>query len=871
MRRDSSGSRLARTLMSVVCLVAGCRPVDAPEQPAAPRSAEASRPGVAGVRSAWARVGPREWPQQVKYEAVNGLALFEGDIVLGTVEDVERESESVRAQAEGRVSAQSIQVTGSSKRWPGGEVPYVHVYGSLDDNLVVGDAIRHWQRRTGLRFVPVSVTTPTSTPHIYFIKGEGCSSRVGRQGGRQFVTLAGDCGLGATIHELGHAIGFWHEQSRADRDSYVQILWDNIEPGHEHNFEKHVDDGTDFGPYDYDSIMHYRADEFGKQITNNVFRTTIQVPGGQTIGQRDGLSAGDVASAASMYPGVMKGSVEEISATGQVKGWALDTASPSESVAVHYYIDGVPGSSPGMAVPTSLYRADINSANDGIVGNHGFSFAIPAAFRDNQPHTLRVYGIDAQGISNPLLAGTPITFTLPGAMGALDSYSLPGTVTGWALDMDSPTQSLQVYYTVDGIPASATTLQANLYRADVKTMYPASSGAHGFAFNLPEGYNDGQPHTLRIFAVDAQGIHNPELPGSPKTFTIPLPVVQHAGNFAGPGNVDQMLALSSWGLSVADYTAGTSWITLAYEQAWTGPGYLMSGWHDVNDVKLTGDFLGLGYDQLLLINTSGSGGRVFISDLRDGVAPVELRYLEFYGHSAVLNGWHDPEDLQLVGDFLNRGYDQVMFINRTGGGGRVMITDFHDGNAPVEGGYLELWGTASPLEGWLDPDALLFAGDFQNLGYAQLLCINRSGTAGRAQVLDFHTGVAPAQVRYFEAAGGATELDDMLDDGDAQAVGDFRGYGYDQLLLVNGGSTGDRVRVLDFQDGAAPAEVRFRSLQGQVGGYLPSKVWIGDFRGLGYDQVLYGVQGNPFSNTFIVDLQDGVVPMEVRFHLVEIG
>ena len=61
------------------------------------------------------------------------------------------------------------------------------------------------------------------------------------------------------MHELGHAIGFQHEQKRPDRDDYVTILLENVQSGKTHNFNKmstaYV---NDFGiVYDYKSVMHY--------------------------------------------------------------------------------------------------------------------------------------------------------------------------------------------------------------------------------------------------------------------------------------------------------------------------------------------------------------------------------------------------------------------------------------------------------------------------------------------------------------------------------------------------------------------------------------------------------------------------------------
>jgi hypothetical protein len=91
----------------------------------------------------------------------------------------------------------------------------------------------------------------------------GGSSWVGRHGGRQGLNLS-TSNYSTILHELMHAIGFWHEQSRPDRDSYVQILWDNIDSElSKHNFQ--IESGTTIGAYDYASIMHYFSTAFAKQ------------------------------------------------------------------------------------------------------------------------------------------------------------------------------------------------------------------------------------------------------------------------------------------------------------------------------------------------------------------------------------------------------------------------------------------------------------------------------------------------------------------------------------------------------------------------------------------------------------------------------
>lgn len=70
---------------------------------------------------------------------------------------------------------------------------------------------------------------------VFFFSGGSCFSSVGnRRMGKQELSIGTNCDRIATIeHEFLHALGFWHEQSRSDRDDYVKIMWDRITEGRE--------------------------------------------------------------------------------------------------------------------------------------------------------------------------------------------------------------------------------------------------------------------------------------------------------------------------------------------------------------------------------------------------------------------------------------------------------------------------------------------------------------------------------------------------------------------------------------------------------------------------------------------------------------
>ncbi|GFT80673.1 astacin-like metalloprotease toxin 1 [Nephila pilipes] len=115
--------------------------------------------------------------------------------------------------------------------------------------------MEQYHRYTCIRFVPR--TNERDFVNIYY--GNGCWSIIGRNGGPQNLSLGKGCNyVGLVVHELGHAIGLFHEHQRSDRDNYIAVYKENVVSGQEHNFVRtHPSMELIMTPYDYNSIMHY--------------------------------------------------------------------------------------------------------------------------------------------------------------------------------------------------------------------------------------------------------------------------------------------------------------------------------------------------------------------------------------------------------------------------------------------------------------------------------------------------------------------------------------------------------------------------------------------------------------------------------------
>jgi len=183
-------------------------------------------------------------------------------------------------------------VVNEKHRWPKRIIPWKMTDQFNKDERgvkTVYGAMKEWMEKTCIVFTPHDSAKAKSTGHDDFITiftGIGCYSRVGYQGGGYGVSLGKGCKYhGVSLHELGHAIGLHHEQSRIDRDNSLKVMPQNAPARLKANFDIQRETNSRGVPYDFCSIMHYgnlafsNTAHFTILTRNQDYQFTIGNPG----------------------------------------------------------------------------------------------------------------------------------------------------------------------------------------------------------------------------------------------------------------------------------------------------------------------------------------------------------------------------------------------------------------------------------------------------------------------------------------------------------------------------------------------------------------------------------------------------------------
>ncbi|WP_438422384.1 M12 family metallopeptidase [Aquimarina macrocephali] len=193
---------------------------------------------------------------------------------------------------------QKLALWGSTKKWPNNTV--VYTLGSLNSTLRTNltAAFKRWSDKTNIKFKERTNESDYVTIYESTNVCSGCgraSFGIQRNGS---VQLGRNASVSLIVHELGHTLGFVHEQTRSDRDDYVIIKWENIQSGMEGNFRKDQNAQLLTGSFDIKSIMMYYSYGFSKNG-----KPTITLLNGQTYtGAQQTISALDIEGTNKAYP-----------------------------------------------------------------------------------------------------------------------------------------------------------------------------------------------------------------------------------------------------------------------------------------------------------------------------------------------------------------------------------------------------------------------------------------------------------------------------------------------------------------------------------------------------------------------------------------
>lgn len=185
--------------------------------------------------------------------------------------------------------------------WPNGVVPYEISSSDFNQdqkNLIVKN-IKRLEQLVGTNCIEFKERTNEQN-YVEYKQMQGCTSFVGMQGGKQDISIGGEGCLHDTqiTHESLHALGFGHEHSRPDRDQYISIKWENVDPNQKDAFRIEKNSNNMINTFDFGSVMLYPRNGFSANGGDTV-QSKIQgfsVPREQPI-----LSESDVQRVRALY------------------------------------------------------------------------------------------------------------------------------------------------------------------------------------------------------------------------------------------------------------------------------------------------------------------------------------------------------------------------------------------------------------------------------------------------------------------------------------------------------------------------------------------------------------------------------------------
>jgi len=222
-----------------------------------------------------------------------GRAVFQGDILLDHVQDFPGSRHHI----------ESVGVAYSQYLWPkvGNVYQVPYIIDTSSGNLTnLNAAISQFNSTFSgiIQFVPRT----SETDYVNFLFDANnlsgvCDAYEGRVGGEQTVGGSGACTVATILHEMGHTIGVWHEQSRPDRDTFVNVNYGAVIKASRSNFDKLLDNDQLLTLYDYASVMEYPAFSF----TRNGIPAIETIPAGIPLSNPNGYSAADIDGISRLY------------------------------------------------------------------------------------------------------------------------------------------------------------------------------------------------------------------------------------------------------------------------------------------------------------------------------------------------------------------------------------------------------------------------------------------------------------------------------------------------------------------------------------------------------------------------------------------